>query len=162
MNKRNVLILCLLAVLCCTLMLPTGAEVILDNAGHGMTGTTTVRLVITGTYTVTIPAELPIVYGAESTTMRIEASNVAVGSKQAVEVAVEDAAGELAQTGGPGTIPYKLLCDGEAFTRAVFAQTGAVQVDVAISLEDWFSAAAGEYTDTVTFRVGLTEQEVAQ
>lgn len=71
-------------------------------------------------------------------------------------------ADELAQTGGSGAIPYALLCEGEAFTRATFPEDGAVQVDVAIALEEWFSAAAGEYTDWVTFRVGLKEQEVAQ
>jgi len=161
MRKAKFVILCLLAVLLLTTV-ATEAEVYMTNTEHGMTGTTTVRLVIPSSYTVEIPASLPISYGAESTPMTIGVSSMHIGSNQAVKIAVDSARGKLLQTGGRGAIPYVLLCDGAEFGSKAYTEVGQTQLSFDITLEDWYSADAGEYTGTVTFQVSVVNREVGQ
>lgn len=161
MNKKTRFILCLLAVLCFTLPTTT-AEIILSNTSAVLSGSTTVRLVIPGGYTVEIPAALPLAYGQESTAMTIGVSDVKLGATQAVEVRVDSAQGTLAQTGGKGSIPYTLMQGDAAFSRLTFTQDGSAQVHLAIDKADWFEAPAGDYTGTVTFQVSIIQQEATQ
>lgn len=159
MRKRKLITLILLAAL---LMIPlsTGAEVCLTNTEHGMTGTTVVRLTIPASYMVEIPASMEIPYGAQSTPMHVGVSQMELGQKKAVRIAVENAEGSLLQTDGTGAIPYVLLHEGEAFASELYTAVGQTQLEVAIALEDWFEAAAGEYTGAITFRVAVEDREV--
>lgn len=161
MNKHKMLILCLLAVL---LLAPFSAmaENQMTNTEHGMTGTTVIQLVIPAGYTVEIPAELPIPYGAASTPMTIGVSSMGLGSEQAVKIAVDSAQGSLFQSGGSGAIPFLLRCEGTEFSSELYTQVGQTQLSVDIAMEDWYQADAGNYAGTVTFRVSVEDQEVTQ
>lgn len=161
MRKRISTILCLLTVLLLTATTTVG-EVFLTNTEHGMTGTTTVRLTIPVSYTVAIPASMSIPYGATSTPMTIGVSSIKIGSHQAVQIAVDSAKGKLLPESGNSTIPYMLLCDGNAFSRALYTAVDETQLSLDIAPEGWFEADAGEYTGTITFYVSLEAQEVAQ
>lgn len=161
MRKHKVVILCLLTVMLLTAVTTVG-EVYLTNTEHGMTGMTTVKLVIPASYTVNIPAAMDIPYGATSTPMTIGVSSIKIGSHQAVKIAVDSAKGRLLPESGNTLIPYKLLCDGKEFSRALYTTVDDTQLSLDIALEDWFEADAGEYTGTITFHVSLEDQEVAQ
>lgn len=161
MHKRKVVILCLLILMLLTATTTVG-EVFLTNTEHAMTGTTTVRLTIPVSYTVTIPATVSIPYGATSTPMAIGVSSIKIGSHQAVQIAVDSAKGRLLPESGNTLIPYKLLCNGKEFSRALYTTEDETQLSLDIALEDWFEADAGEYTGTITFHVSLEDQEVAQ
>lgn len=161
MNKRNIVILCLLTVLLLT-PFSACAENFMTNAGHGMTGTTVVRLVIPSSFIVEIPAELSIPYGVESTPMTIGVSSVKIGSEQVVKIAVDSARSKLLQNGGKSEIPFVLRVDGEEFSDAQYSKADQTQLSVDIALEDWYNADAGEYAGAVTFRVSVEDQEVTQ
>ena len=160
MLKRKVVMLFLLAALL-MLPFPTGAEVCITNTEHGMTGTTVVRLVIPSGYIVEIPASLSIPYGAEATPMAVGVSSMELGPQKSVRIAVDSARGLLLQAGGNGEIPYVLQQEGTEFSSWLYNAAGQTQLSVNIALEDWFEAAAGEYTGALTFRVSVEDQEVA-
>lgn len=160
MHRHSVAILCLLTVLLLTVA--ARAEVHMTNTEQGMTGATTVRLVIPSSYTVTIPGSMSIPYGTASTPMTIGVSSMKTGPDQAIRIAVDSARGELRPEDGSASIPYVLLHEGEAFSSALYASAGETQLSLDIAMEDWFEAAAGEYAGTVTFRVSVVSQEVGQ
>lgn len=161
MHKHKVVILCLLTVL---LLIRTTAvgDVRLTNTEHGMTGTTTVRLVIPSSYVVEIPATVSIPYGATSTPLTIGVSSIELGSRQVVEITADSSSGTLVQESGNDTIPFTLSCNGEAFSSVCYSYPKQTQLSIDIALEDWYSADAGEYSGIVTFRVSVGRQEVAQ
>lgn len=161
MSKRKFVILFLLAVLCCVLVTSAADEFILSNAANVLEGNTTVKLTIPSYYTVQIPAELPITYGAENTSMALGVSSMFIGSTKALQIAPESAEGALLQTGGSGKIPYTLLQDAAPFEGVTFTELGEKNINVNIALDDWYSAAAGEYTGTVTFLVSVVNQQEA-
>ena len=160
MHKLKNLLLCLLSA---TLLMTfnTKAEVYMTNAEYGMTGTTTVRLVIPSAYIVEIPATVSIPYGAESTPMSIGVSSMELGSKT-VKIALNSAQGNLLQRNGQGKIPYVLLHEGVEFNSIHYTSAGQTLLNIAIALRDWYSAEAGEYTSTVTFHVSVEDQGVSQ
>lgn len=158
MNKRKLIILCLLAVICCFLVTSAADEVVRSNAAHVLEGNTLVRLTIPGTYTVEIPAELPIQYSAEYTGMTLGVNSMNIGSK-ALQIAPESAGGELLQTGGSGRIPYTLLQGAALFEGIAFTAPGEEEINVNIAQDDWYNADAGNYTGAITFRVSMVDQQ---
>lgn len=160
MRKLINVLLCLLTVMPLVAFVAQ-AEVYMTNTEHGMTGTTTVRLVIPSAYIVEIPATVSIPYGAESTPMSIGVSNMELGSKT-VKIAVDSSNGNLLQRNGQGKIPFVLMREGDEFSSAHYSTTGQTLLNVAIALNDWYNADAGEYTGTVTFHVSVEDQGVNQ
>lgn len=161
MSKRKLIILCLLAVLCCVLVTSAADEFILSNAANVLEGNTTVKLTIPSYYTVQIPAELPISYGVEATSLTIGVSSMRIGSNKALKIETEAPDGVLLQTGGNGSIPYSFRDGASFFDSAVFTELGEKEISIEIALDDWYSAAAGEYTGTVTFLVSVVNQQEA-
>lgn len=161
MHKHKVVIICLLTVM---LLITTTAvgEVFLTNTEHGMTGTTTVRLVIPSSYIVEIPATVSIPYGATSTPMTIGVSSMELGSQQSVKISVDSAKGKLLQENGNDAIPYVLTSNSMAFSSVLYPSAGQTQLSIDIALEDWYKADAGEYTGMVTFHVSVENQGVKQ
>lgn len=160
MHKLKNLLLCLLSA---TLLMTfnTKAEVYMTNAEYGMTGTTTVRLVIPSSYIVEIPATVSIPYGAESTPVTIGVSSMNLGTK-AVKIAVDSAKGNLLQNEGSDQIPFVLMHEGAEFAHDLFNEAGETQLSVDITLNDWYKADAGVYTGMISFQVSVEDQGVNQ
>ena len=161
MRTYKMAVLCLLAVLLLT-PFSAKAESYMTNSEHGMTGTTTVRLVIPSAYTVEIPALVSIPYGAASTPMTIGVSSMELGSENSVKIAVNSPRGSMLKSGGDGEIPFILLKNGEAFSSELYSDIGQTQLSVDIAMEAWYQAEAGEYAGAVTFQVSVEEREVTQ
>lgn len=161
MHKLKSFLLCLVSV---TLLMifNTKAEVYMTNTEHGMTGSTTVRLVIPSAYIVEIPASVSIPYGTESTPMSIGVSSMELGSQKAVRIAVDSAKGNLLQNDGIDQIPFVLMHEGTEFSKVLYNEAGQTQLNVDITLNNWYKADAGVYTGIVSFQVSVVAQEVNQ
>lgn len=130
----------------------------LDEANTA--GTTEVSTNISESYTVTIPADITIPYGAESTNLgnvTLVESHLADG--KIVAVSVSSLNNWFMKTTQNDTLAYVLKTDGAAYTGSEFEDTNdtdALTVDIA--KEAWVSAAAGEYADTITFTIACREK----
>ena len=106
-------------------------------------------------YTVTIPADTTIYWGAEETALDgfTAESHLKYGQKLKITVANTDTM-KLADDNSV-TLPYTLSGDTE-FTASspVINPAQALELKVNVSADDWNNAIVGEYSDTLTFTVG--------
>ena len=111
---------------------------------------------IAPTYTVTIPADVNVVFNATETafgTIEVTASQIHPDKQIRVTLTTD---GELNNTiDTTKVIPYVIKdASGAAFTTATYLTEGdKTELSIHITADDWNAAYAGDYTDTVTFTV---------
>lgn len=121
--------------------------------------TTTDNISGDGTYSVSFPADMPVVWGEEKTDFEYSiTSQLLAGKRVAVAVAADNAVMTLA--GGTDTLAYTVTGDGvgtavQAADEVVNAEAHNISVNVATT--DWSAAAIGTYEDTVTFTVSIVD-----
>ena len=111
---------------------------------------------IAPTYTVTIPADVNVVFNATETAfgaIEVTASQIHPDKQIRVTLTTD---GELNNTiDTTKVIPYVIKdASGAAFTTATYLTEGdKTELSIHITADDWNAAYAGDYTDTVTFTV---------
>ena len=161
--KKIFCLLLALSLLCAGVAL-ADTEITTD----GGTGSTTVTYTVpepgTG-YTVVIPASVAIPQGETSTTMQISVgAGSTLESGKTLSVKLESSANgfKLQLAEGSETISYKVEKDGQAVNASgdVLSWTGGQAIPEAATLtmaltESTDGKTAGEYSDTLTFKLTL-------
>lgn len=105
-------------------------------------------------YTVTIPAETVIAWGAESTALEgiTAEAHLYYGEKLYVSVAGNDKMVYTPEEGTTFELPYTLAGDTAYESDGpVVYPAAALSLTVNVAAEDWNKAVVGEYSDTLTF-----------
>ena len=127
------------------------------SAADRTVGKTVIRTSVEAKYEVTIPADTAITYDTLSSpigSISVTVTRIDPG-KQVVVQAQTD--GRLINsTESTKTIRYKLKSGGTDFVSAAFTSSGTKALTIDISASEWDAAAAGDYTDTITFTVSYT------
>ncbi|MCI6388584.1 MAG: hypothetical protein MR823_05535 [Ruminococcus sp.] len=115
---------------------------------------------IAPTYTVTIPADVNVSFNATSTSFgKIEVTAAQINPDKCIKVALTTD-GTLNNTvDATKVIPYTVNAGATAFTSATYLVAGEkTDLTINITQNDWNSAYAGDYTDTVTFNVSYIDR----
>ena len=115
---------------------------------------------IAPTYTVTIPADVNVSFNATSTSFgKIEVTAAQINPNKCIKVALTTD-GTLNNTvDSTKVIPYTVNAGATAFTSATYLAAGEkTDLTINITQNDWNSAYAGDYTDTVTFNVSYIDR----
>ena len=149
MKKPIALLLAVLLLF--SLSVPAGAS----NGIHGSdTGSMTVSIALPATYTVTIPADVAIPLNGLTTGIgSISVSNVRIHSGKQIIVTADASGALVSRESAEAIIPYALRCNGRNFSAASFTANGSQALTVDITQSAWDAAAAGSYSDTITFTV---------
>jgi len=131
----------------------------LNNEDKVYSGETVVILTFEETYSLVIPASLPISYAAESTDMAISVSYMLLGTGRVLKITPEASSGQLTAPGVTKTLPYQLQLNGTAFNGLTFSRPSSETVKVLISKDDWYAAPAGTYTGLITFNVSIANAQ---
>ena len=108
---------------------------------------------ISGTFTVSYPAETTIYWGTESTEIGYTVSSTLVsGNNLRVTVAQDNA---NLHTGGGRLLPYTITGDTNITTGHETVTNSAYSVNVNITKENWGSVSIDEYEDTLTFTASV-------
>lgn len=147
----------LCAVLLCALTLPVFAANPITNAtesnGSAIVKTDTTS-VGAGSFSVSIPADMTVVWGAQQSNFNYTVdSQLAVG--KLLNVSVAPTAGVMRYNALE--LPYTLTGDTNFTTAAQVVTALEKTVAVNISALDWNTAAIAEYQDTVTFTAAIID-----
>ena len=161
--KKPICLLLALSLLCAGVAL-AGTEITTDGGTGSTTVTYTVPEAQTG-YTVIIPPSVSIPQGETSATMQISiGTGSTLESGKTLSVKLESSANNfsLKLTGGSDTIGYKVEKDSQAVNAGgeVLSWTGGEAIPAAATLtmaltESTGGKTAGEYSDTLTFKLSL-------
>ena len=144
-------------VLTFALMLSLSVTAFAANTTGGEADITTS---IAPTYTVTIPADVNVQFNATETafgTIEVTASQIHPDKCIKVELTSD---GKLENSiDATKVIPYAIKdSTGAAFTSATYLTEGdKTELSIHITANDWKTAYAGEYSDTVTFTVSYED-----
>ena len=123
------------------------------SGGVGNSSVVTYRSGISGTFTVSYPAETTIYWGTESTEIGYTVSSTLVsGNNLRVTVAQDNA---NLHTGGGRLLPYTIAGDTNITTGHETVTNSAYSVNVNITKENWGSVSIDEYEDTLTFTASV-------
>lgn len=151
---KKIFALLLTVVICSSLSLSVfAAEIKQDSVRQN--AEVTLSATIEPTYTVTIPADATVTFNAETTSFGfIKVDAAQIEPDKCIKVSL-DTDGELNnQTDVTKVIPYTVKAGSEVFTSATYLNAGDLtNLTINISKDDWNKAYAGEYKDTVTFKV---------
>ena len=126
-----------------------------DQDSNPKTSDAEITTSIAPTYTVTIPADVNVAFNATSTSFgKIEVTAAQLNPDKCIKVALTTD-GTLNNTvDATKVIPYTVNAGASAFTYATYLAAGdKTDLTINITQDDWNSAYAGDYTDTVTFEV---------
>lgn len=167
---KKVLSVVLAALLLCAACVPAfAANLTLDKATPSQTiEVTTSDWEDAASYTVTIPATVEIPWegtpaenGGDSFEWSYDCQ-LLVG--QHLEVYLDKTAGAMTNADTTDTLPYTLSTDGanvpladSPFCSAGAVETGTQKVDIGFAEGAW-KIAIGEYTDTLTFNVAVSDE----
>ena len=130
-----------------------GLLLVLGIAQSVSAGTTTVTYHVDPSYMVLVPANTTIPFNEESVNygkIRIEEAQIEEG--KCIQVELKN------QSGKEGEIPYEILADTTAFTKARYTTAGEETVlGITIDRESWKKAPSGSYADTVTFQISYVD-----
>ena len=162
--KRILCSLLVLSLLCAGVAL-ADTNITTDGGTGSTTVTYTVPEAQTG-YTVIIPASVTIPQGGTSTTMQISiGTGSTLESGKTLSVKLESSANNfsLKLAGGSDAIGYKVEKDSQAVNAgdAVLSWTGGEVIPAAATLtmeltESTDGKTAGDYSDTLTFKLSVT------
>ena len=126
-------------------------------------GDTILTTTIAETYTLTIPATLNIAFEATETDLPLTVSDYRLKSSHMIRLS-QSWDGKLEYNDGTTSysLSYALKHNGTNVSSdsnpVTFTSNGTVNLTVAITEAAWNSAAAGEYTDTVTFTSAIVNK----
>lgn len=136
-----------------------GVLLVLGIAQSVSAGTTTVTYHVDPSYMVLVPANTTIPFNEESVNygkIRVEEAQIEEGKCIQVELISDKKLKN--QSGKEGEIPYEILADTTAFTKARYATAGEETVlGITIDRESWKKAPSGSYADTVTFQISYVD-----
>lgn len=165
--KKRICLLLALGLLCAGAAL-ADTSITTDGGTGSTTVTYTVPEAQTG-YTVIIPASVAIPQGDTSTTMQISiGTGSTLESGKTLSVKLESSANNfsLKLAGGSDAIGYKVEKDSQAVNAGgeVLGWTGGEAIPAAATLtieltEDIAQKTAGDYSDTLTFKLSLSATE---
>ena len=165
--KKRICLLLALGLLCAGAAL-ADTSITTDGGTGSTTVTYTVPEAQTG-YTVIIPASVAIPQGDTSTTMQISiGTGSTLESGKTLSVKLESSANNfsLKLAGGSDTIGYKVEKDSQAVNAgdAVLSWKGGEAIPAATTLtmeltESTDDKTAGDYSDTLTFKLSLSATE---
>lgn len=111
-------------------------------------------------YTIVIPAELNISFGATETALDVEVTALRTYSTGTIANSVRalhvkaDCDQKLENQNGDA-ITYTIKSDESQSNMLYFTQTGAKRYTVGITEDAWNAAASGSYSDTVSFEIWI-------
>ena len=108
---------------------------------------------ISGTFTVSYPAETTIYWGTESTEIGYTVSSTLVSGNNLRVTVAQDSAN--LHTGGGRLLPYTIAGDTNITTGHETVTNSAYSVNVNITKENWGSVSIDEYEDTLTFTASV-------
>lgn len=119
----------------------------------------TITTAIDPTYTVTIPANTEVSFNSLSTdfgTVKLDTAQLDPGHFVRVTL---NTSGTLKNAADASkTIPYTVNTEGAAFILSDFTTAGQeAPLTINITQDDWNTAYAGDYSDTMTFTVSYIE-----
>ena len=130
-------------------------------AENQQSGTTAVKARVESTYTLTIPSNTNLSFGAENTAIGALSVTGNISPTQQVEVSAEKT-DFVDETDAANTFSFDLLHDGQIFTGQIWseaevraAQAVSALLTVHISEATWKNAKAGSYRAVLTFRAEL-------
>ena len=136
-----------------------GLLLVLGIAQSVSAGTTTVTYHVDPSYMVLVPANTTIPFNEESVNygkIRVEEAQIEEGKCIQVELISDKKLKN--QSGKEGEIPYEILADTTAFTKARYTTAGEETVlGITIDRESWKKAPSGSYADTVTFQISYVD-----
>ena len=155
------------------LMTLTLAGVMLTTAGitaysvdyPGGTQDTEITTSVAPAFTVTIPADTTVAFNALSTdfgSVTLESARLAPNKAVQVTITYDNDLNNSGDT--TAVIPYVLKDNSEITVNADYAVTffrAGEKVDLTINITqaDWDAAAAGDYSDTVTFNIAYVDAQ---
>ena len=152
---KKILSIVIAAAMLLAISVPAFAAEI-NQSTSGVVGNSSVvtdRSGISGTFTVSYPAETTIYWGTESTEIGYTVSSTLVsGNNLRVTVAQDNA---NLHTGGGRLLPYTIAGDTNITTGHETVTNSAYSVNVNITKENWESVSIDEYEDTLTFTASV-------
>lgn len=145
--KKAISLACLLCLLCSNAL----------AAGNVPNNQTVISTTIGETYTVTIPAALPVTSGSTSTDLTIEVSAVKLIAGNSIHITPKSYNAKL-KNAANDEINYQLMngnTEWSALNPLTFTANGSKTLELTISTEEWNNAPAGNYSDTVTFAISI-------
>ena len=122
-------------------------------------GDTILTTTINETYTLTIPSTLNIAFNATETPLELTVSNYRLKAENMIRLS-QSWDGTL--NSGSNSLSYSLKYNGADVSSnsnpVTFTGNGTVELIVTIAQSAWNAAAAGEYTDTVTFTSAIVSK----
>ena len=116
---------------------------------------------IAPTYTVTIPADVNVAFNATETAFgTIEVTASQIHPDKCIKVALATDKELNNAIDNTKVIPYAIKdSEGAEFTSATYLTEGdKTELSIHITANDWKTAYAGEYSDTVTFTVSYVDK----
>ena len=109
-------------------------------------------------YTVTIPTGISVEFNATKTNFGVVSlSNARLAPGKCVRVLL-NASGTLKNKNDASkTIAYQIMSGSSVFSSVDFGTNKSLPLTIDITQAAWNQAAAGDYTDTVTFTVAYTD-----
>ena len=124
-------------------------------------GTADITTSIAPTYTVTIPADVNVQFNATETAFgTIEVTASQIHPDKCIKVALATDKELNNAIDNTKVIPYAIKdSEGAEFTSATYLTEGdKTELSIHITANDWKTAYAGEYSDTVTFTVSYVDK----
>lgn len=152
---KKILSIVIAAAMLLAISVPAFAAEINQSTSGGVGNSSVVidRSGISGTFTVSYPAETTIYWGTESTEIGYTVSSTLVsGNNLRVTVAQDNA---NLHTGGGRLLPYTIAGDTNITTGHETVTNSAYSVNVNITKENWESVSIDEYEDTLTFTASV-------
>ncbi|MDD2958868.1 MAG: hypothetical protein PHR92_10140 [Lachnospiraceae bacterium] len=129
------------------------ADNVITDTAADKTASTTVSTTVEAAYSVVIPASVPITYGAISSDLLLSVTAFRLAPKQVIRVSASSG-GTLKNSVDPTKIiAYQIKQGNAVFQSTDFKGVGKQKLTVEITSAAWNTAAAGTYTDMVTFTV---------
>ena len=131
----------------------------------GGTQNTEITTSVEPTFTVTVPADTTVPFNALSTEFgSVELESARLAPDKAVQVTVTSDYNLNNSVDNTAVIPYSLKAGNDTLDAdyAATFTTAGEKVDLTIDITQaaWDAAAAGDYSDTVTFNIAYVDAEV--
>lgn len=153
MNMKKIFALLLTLCLLCSAVVLAEGNTTIDQSSADKTASTTLKATVDESYTVIIPSELNITTGATTTPLTVKVEALSLHANRQLKVTVDTTSGNLVN--GSNNLPFTVTVGDTNATSLVF--NAIAQKDFSINIADsaWKSAAAGDYTATLTFSISI-------
>ena len=124
-------------------------------AANSTGGKANITTSIAPTYTVTIPADVNVVFNTTKTNFgAITVTNAQIHPDKCIKVTLETDGKLENSIDNSKVLPYVIKDNRGTFTSSTYLKAGdKTELSIHITADDWKKAYAGDYSDTVTFTV---------